>query len=124
MYYGLLVILIINIRHTDPRAELSESCHHLHELGSALTEENTAVHPYLKSINLLLFQAVLTARAQVEPYTINEPVAPGKKNETQPKFYTTCKTAGRKQKGSVLKRASTLSIILSTDKILYLPCLF
>ena len=41
--------------------------------------------PYLKSINSLLFRAVLATRAfvgdQVEPYTVNELVAPGKKEQ-------------------------------------------
>ena len=92
---------------TDPQPQLSESRHHLRELESVLTEQNTAVHPYLKSINSLLYQAVMTTKAavqeQVKPYTVNDHIAPGKKNETQARFYSTSKKPGRKHKTNVLK---------------------
>lgn len=91
----------------DPRPQLMETYQHISELSTTLTDTNTAVHPYLKSINSLLYKAVLTARAatneNLPPFDLNEPVAPGKKNETQPKFYSTCKKPGRKRKGNVLK---------------------
>ena len=85
-----------------------ESRQHLDTLSMALTEANTAVHAYLKSINALLLKAACTTKAAVakyliQPYTVNEQVAPGKKKETQPKFHATCKPSGRKRKGSVLK---------------------
>ena len=93
--------------HPDPRSQLAECKKHLHELETALTENSTCLHPYLKSLNSQLFKAVLTVRSatqeQVPEYPVNEPVAPGKKAETQPRFHATCKTAGRKRKGNVLK---------------------
>lgn len=62
--------------------QLSESHRHLRELESVLTKQNTAIHPYLKSINSLLYQALMTTKAavgdQVKPYEINKHVAAGK----------------------------------------------
>ena len=37
------------------------------------------------------------------PFTVNNFVAPGKKNETQPKFHSTCQKPRRKRKGNILK---------------------
>ena len=88
----------------DPQHQLSESSHHLQELSSALTVQNTAIHPYLKGINALQLRAVMTARAAigdqvVKPYTVNQPIAPGKKNETQPSFILPAKSQGESVKG-------------------------
>lgn len=72
-----------------------------------VTLENTAVHQYLKSLNSLLYKAVVMTRAatdvSVPAYPVTEPVAAGKKNETQPRFQSTTKKPGRKRKGNVLK---------------------
>lgn len=91
----------------DPRAQLAESRRLLSELGARLTEQNTSIHPYLKSINALLRRAELTAESamhdQVPQFLVNEVVAPGKKNEIQPRFHATTKKTGRKRKGNVLK---------------------
>lgn len=109
MHVQMYVVWVNVISHciADPRPQLSECRRHIRELESVLTEQNTVVHPYLKSINSLLYQAVMTTKAaaqdQVQPYTVNEHVAPGKKNETQPRFYSTCKKPGRKHKTNVLK---------------------
>ena len=107
MFHNLYTCTIILKYITDPHNQLSESHRHLRELESVLTEQNTAIHPYLKSINSFLYRAVMTTKAvvsdQVKPYTINEHVAPGKKNETQPRFHSTCKKPGRKHKTNVLK---------------------
>lgn len=109
MHVQMYVVWVKGISHciADPRPQLSECRRHIRELESVLTEQNTVVHPYLKSINSLLYQAVMTTKAaaqdQVQPYTVNEHVAPGKKNETQPRFYSTCKKPGRKHKTNVLK---------------------
>ena len=87
-----------------------------------LIKHNTVIHPYLKSINSLLFRTVTTTRAaveeQVKPY---EPLAPEKKNKTQPRFHSTCKKPGRKHKGNVLKRVCNINLIITSCLITAVP---
>ena len=64
--------------------------------------------PPILSLSFQIFRAVLTVwsatQKQVPEYLVNEAVASGKKAEmSQPRFHATCKTAGRKRKGNVLK---------------------
>ena len=87
----------------DPTSQLPLSSQYINELTSKLTVENKSVQLYLQSINSLLYKAILTTRTsteeEVQPFTVNNFVAPGKKNETQPKFHSTCKKPGRKKQG-------------------------
>lgn len=94
------------LQFTDFRAQLEESRRLLSQLGTRLTEQNTSVHPYLKSINALL-RAELTAKSamnyNVPQFSTNEAVGPGKKKETQLRFHATTQKLGCKRKGNVLK---------------------
>ena len=81
------------VTHTDPWAQLWETQRLLGEPSTIINEENTVVHPYLKSINANLKTLQITkassSSAQVKPYSVNDNIAPSKKNDTQPKFYAT-----------------------------------
>ena len=86
----------------------------LDELHTTITHTNESVHPSLKHVNALLYNAVLACRAAMSKSTETrnpagafktkaEYVAPGQNSEHQWRFHPTTKAAGRKRKGMVLR---------------------
>ena len=86
----------------------------IHELQSTVTSENTAVFPFLKHVNSLLHNAVLTCKAassqnggSTQP-TISfkseaEDIAPEIRPEHQWRFKPTSKPPGHKCKGMIFR---------------------
>ena len=81
----------------------------INELQSLVTLENTSVHPQLKHINALLFNAISACKAvnklseQHTSFEQKDNFAPGKKLEHQWRFHSTKSVSGRKRKGIVLR---------------------
>ena len=91
----------------------------MRELQEQVTLQNTAVLPYLKHINALLQQAVITCKAaqKTEPPSskqvlpIKEAIPPGKNFDHQWRFKQTTKTPGRKKAGLVLRFGSLVHVL-------------
>ena len=86
-------LFMSHIQIHEHNCERHNDCWVSHQQSTIINEENTVVHPYLKSINANLKTLQITkassSSAQVKPYSVNDNIAPSKKNDTQPKFYAT-----------------------------------
>ena len=102
---------LCHFKYSDHSIQLNTFTHMMKELQSVVTPENTAVLPFLKHVNSLLHNAILTCKAalsQNECATESfkneaENIAPGKKPDHQWRFKPTSKPPGRKRKGMIFR---------------------